>query len=56
MPDTIPARSPDGDEHHIVYEGPAHLIQRVEKIRNLPPAGDGQEWVLVHRPVERLSL
>ncbi len=32
----IPARSPDGEGHHVVYEGPAHLIPMVETLEGLP--------------------
>lgn len=52
MTDTrIPARTPDGEDHHVIYEGPEHLIKDDPVLVDLPPAGDGNEWVLVHRKV-----
>ena len=51
MTDRIPARTPDGDDHHVVYEGPAHLLPAATVLFDLPPAPDGEEWILVRRPV-----
>lgn len=52
MTDTrIPARTPDGEDHHVTYEGPAHLLSADPVLIDLPPPGDGNEWVLVHRKI-----
>lgn len=52
MTDTrIPARTPDGEDHHVIYEGPRNLISDIPTFENLPDAGDGNEWALVHRKV-----
>ena len=48
----IPARAPEGEEHHIVYAGPRHLIPDETWTAILPALPEGQEWVLVHRVVE----
>ena len=50
--DRITARSPDGEAHHVVHEGPEHLIAADAMVIDLPPAGDGFEWALVHRPTQ----
>ena len=51
MTNRIPAQTADGEDHHVVHEGPAHLLSSTPAVIDLPPAGDGFEWALVHRPV-----
>ena len=47
----IPARTPDGDAHHVHYDGPAHLIPLGDTFANLPALPDGEEWVLLHHKI-----
>ncbi len=49
---SIPARTPDGEDHHVLYEGPAHLLPSEAVVVDLPALPEGERWVLVHRRVE----
>ncbi len=48
----IPARTPDGEGHHVLYEGPAHLLPSEAAVVDLPALPEGERWVLVHRQVD----
>ena len=52
----IPAITPMGVKHRVIYNGPEHLIPLiVDQFLELPPAEDGHEWVLFHRKVDSPS-
>ncbi len=48
----IPARTPDGEDHAVLYEGPAHLLPVDAVVVDLPALPEGERWVLVHRRVD----